>query len=832
MKAGPLIEELRHSRDFQDQICHVERLPRRPAETAELNTPLPEVLRTALQAQGIRKLYRHQAEAIEHARAGRSTVIVTSTASGKTLCYLLPMMEACLQDPSATALLIYPTKALAQDQLRVIQKYGALDPALNFLSGTYDGDTPAEMRRRLRQEARFVLTNPDMLHQGILPNHHLWDHFFHRLRFVVVDEIHSYRGVFGSNVANLFRRLNRIAAFHGSCPVFISSSATIANPGEHASRLTERATELVDRDGSPRGEKRFVLWNPPLIDLGMAERRSPITDAHRLMVKLVQDRVQSIAFTRTRLGAEVIARYCQESLQRFGPALARSVCAYRSGYLPEERRAIERRLAEGDLLGVASTNALELGIDIGSLDAGILVGYPGSIASTWQQAGRAGRGKEDSVVFLIAQNSPIDQFLMKHRDYLFEHSPEHAIIDPDNPHLVLNHLRCALRELPLEPGEIGIFGPFTAALLALLQDSSRAARSQERWYSSEDGFPAAEFSLRQSDPVTYTIMDVTDKQQKVIGTMDQTSAYSQVHDHAVYLHAGETYFVQRLDTDKKIAFVERQGVDYYTQAVAESLIRIDETEESAHWRKSVKSFGAVTVHNLVTMFKKIKFHTRESLGYENLQLPRETLETIAFWLLPAAAAMDRCRQFGLTPLEGMVGISNLLLEVAPLFVMGDPQDLGAVVEASNLGSPTLFFYDKFVGGVGYSEKVYQLLEEILQACLAIVKECACQAGCPSCVGTLHPGSVQQPGLCEEPRDRIPSKEATLVLLHELLEIPGYRPRRPEEPSESPAESAASLHPTVCQQKLPPLLEGRLRRRIRKTDKAGPEGAGERRKEEP
>ncbi len=813
MKAHQLIEELRNSQDFQDQICHVELLPRREAETGELSYPLPPILENALQRQGIYKLYSHQAEAVDQARQGKSVVAVTSTASGKTLCYMLPMLETALTRRGSTALLLYPTKALAQDQLRSLQKYGMIEPALNFLSGTYDGDTPSEMRRRLRQEASFILSNPDMLHQGILPNHSLWDRFFQGLRFVVVDEIHTYRGVFGSNVANLFRRLNRICAFYGSRPVYICSSATIANPVELAERLTGRAMQLVDQDGSPRGEKKFVLWNPPCIDLGLAERRSPLTEAHRLLVKLIRDKVQSIAFTRTRLGAEVVARYCQESLRRYGPALANAVRAYRSGYLPVERRAIERRLAEGDLLAVVSTNALELGIDIGGMDAGILVGYPGSIASTWQQAGRAGRGREDSIVFLIAQNSPIDQFLMKHHGYLFQRNPENAIIDPDNPHLVLGHLRCALRELPLESAEWSLFGPFTEALLQLLQESGRARQANGRWHAVEERFPAAEFSLRQGDPVTYTIMDTTNGQNRVIGAIDQTSAYSQMHDHAVYLHTGETYFVQRLDTEKKIAFVESQDLDYYTQSVAESLIRIDETEETRHWKKAAKSYGPVTVTNLVTMFKKIKFHTRESIGYENLQLPTQTLETIAFWMVPEPAVMGRARQFGLTPMEGLVGISNLMLEVMPLFVMSDIQDMGAVVESSNLGQPTLFVYDKFVGGVGYAEKVYCLLPEILQACLEIARECPCRTGCPSCVGTLHPGSVHQPGLREEPRDRIPSKEAALVMLHELLEIPGYQPRRPEEIA--PPSSVKEALVAVPQERLSPILESRLRNRLRK-----------------
>lgn len=814
MKVDQFLRELRSLDEFREQIRHVHRLPRREARFAKLDPALPQTLLAALEMQGIRALYTHQADAIRRAREGQSVVVATSTASGKTLCYLLPILELALDHPASTALLLYPTKALAQDQLRVFQKLGSVEPTLDFLAGTYDGDTPAEMRRRLRNEASFILTNPDMLHQGILPNHHRWARFFKNLRYVVVDEIHTYRGVFGSNVANVFRRLNRICEFHGTRPQFICSSATIANPAELASRLTGADVQLVDQDGSPCGEKKFVLWNPPFLDLLSAERRSPLTDAHHLMVKLVKERTQSIAFTRTRLGAEVISRYCQETLQRYGPSLANAVTAYRSGYLPEERRRIEKRLAEGDLLGVASTNALELGIDIGGMDASLLVGYPGSIASTWQQAGRAGRGREDSVVFLIAQNSPIDQFLMNHSDYLFSRSPENAIVDPDNPHLALGHLRCALRELPLRSNEGQIFGPFTEAMLHLLAESGRARYAAGKWFAAKETFPAAEINLRNVDSVIYTIMESAVGGNRVIGTIDETSAYSQVHDHAVYLHGGETYFTSKLDLDKKIAYVERKDLDYYTQAVSENLIRIDSTEETKAWRRSSLSRGDVTVTTLVTMFKKIKFHSRDSLGYENLSLPPQTLETAALWLVPGVSILGKASQYGLTPMEGLLGISNLMLEVIPLFVMADVQDVGAVVEASNLGQPTVFIFDKYVGGVGYAEKAYELIEEIMQACLQIVKECPCQMGCPSCVGSAHPASVQRGGDAET-RDRIPSKEAALVLLHEVLEIPGYVPRLAQmtQATGESVPAVAEVAP-IPQKKLPMNLEQKLRRRLK------------------
>ncbi|MDP6779907.1 MAG: DEAD/DEAH box helicase, partial [Candidatus Latescibacteria bacterium] len=448
------LSQIQNTRDYGGQIVHVEVIPPREACFAEVEGGIHPALSDALRHQGIDRLYTHQAEALAALRRGEHVTVVTSTASGKTLCYQIPTLEALLQDPEATALYFFPTKALAQDQARGLSRFGEISPSLRFDLGTYDGDTPPDLRRKLRDEGRVILTNPDMLHQGVLPNNARWARFFQNLRYVVIDEVHAYRGVFGSQVANVIRRLSRVCAHYGANPQLICCSATIANPKELAVSLTGREMTLVDSDGSPRGARRFVFWNPPYLEGSTSDRRSPNTEARRLMTELIQDRVQTIAFVRARTTAEVIYRYCQEDLARIGPKLAQAIRAYRGGYLPTERREIERMLFEGDLLGVVSTNALELGIDIGGLDASLIVGYPGTVASMWQQAGRAGRKADESLVVFIGQNAPIDQFLMREPKYFFGQSPEHATIDPDNPHVAVGQLRCALHELPVR-GEEG-----------------------------------------------------------------------------------------------------------------------------------------------------------------------------------------------------------------------------------------------------------------------------------------------------------------------------------------------------------------------------------------
>ncbi len=776
MDAADFLAQLKRQSFFAGQIVHVRELAERPPVFGELAAGLHPGVAAALGELGIHQLYAHQVAAIEHLRGGRSVVVVTGTASGKTLCYTVPLLETLLAEPSATALCLFPTKALTQDQLRGLSRFTGAALGQGFLAGAYDGDTPAELRRKLRDHANVILTNPDMLHQGLLPQHARWNRFFSRLRYVVLDEVHAYRGVFGSHLANVMRRLARICRHYGATPQFVCCSATIANPREHAARLTGTPLELVDNDGAPRGRKHFVMWNPPPLTTAAAgspgdwrvggDRRSPVGEAVALMAALVQEGIQTIAFVRTRLAAELIFKDVRDRLRPVSRKLAESVSAYRGGYLPEERRELERRLASRELLGVASTNALELGIDIGSLDVCLLVGYPGTIASLWQQSGRAGRGREDAVVFLLAQNAPMDQYLMAHNDYLFARSPEQAVVDPDNPHIVVGHLKCAAHELPLTQADADLFGPYARAILELLEEEKTVKRLDDRWYWASSDYPAAGVSLRNIAGPVYTIQDSA-AGERVIGTLDEVSALAQLHSHAVYLHGAETYFVNQLDIEQKIAFVERRDLDYYTQSVQTAQIQLDEREREEPWRGGVLGYGDVTVTTSIPMFKKIRFHSRDSLGYEKLELPPQLLETVAMWFAPPAEWALELQKEGLLIGEALIGLANVLIEVAPLYVMCDGQDIGVVVDAHNLGREALFVHDRHPGGLGYARRCLEQFEPIVLASAEVVRRCSCPDGCPSCVGSALPAAALS-DLDSAVRGRIPNKAATRSLLAKLL----------------------------------------------------------------
>ena len=784
MDTASLLQHILRRRDYGGQMVRVHNLPERKAEYGSLPDSTVDVrVSAALEAMGISGLYCHQVEAVSKICGGSNVVIVTGTASGRTLCYNIPVVDALVRDPLATALFVYPTKALAQDQLRAINRFREANSAIRFLAGAYDGDTPQTERRRLRDKGSVILTNPDMLHQGILPQHARWNRFFAHLRYAVLDEVHSYRGVFGSHLANVVRRLRRICRHYGSSPQFVCCSATIGNPREHAERIIGASMELVENDSSPRGPKSFVFWNPPMLASKQAssdiqaraggERRSPLWEAVELMTTLVSERVQTIAFTRTRLMTELILHHSREYLAAISQKLAKSVEAYRGGYLPEERREIERRLAGGEVLGVASTNALELGIDIGSLDASILVGYPGTIASTWQQAGRAGRGHEDSLVFFVADNSPIDQYLMAHGDYLFARSPEQAVVDPDNPHIAIGHLKSAAHELPLSDEEADAFGDCAEPVLELLAEEGLVKHINGFWYWASSEYPAAQVNLRNIAGPVYTIQD-SSQGNRVIGTMDEVSALSQLHTHAVYLHGAETYFVEALDFDKKIAFVTRRDLDYYTQSIQVSKIRIDEAEDERTWRGCTLGFGDVTVTTTIPMFKKIKFHARDSLGFERLEMPPQTLETVSLWLAPPGSAVEAVRALRHTEgedtvfAEGLVGIANALVECAPLYVMCDVLDVGVVVDSSNLQQDALFLYDRYPGGMGYAQRCVDSIEELMRAVYSVVSACGCDDGCPSCVESAVPPFAMT-DLDSGARGRIPNKKAALTILRTILE---------------------------------------------------------------
>ncbi len=764
------------TKSYKEQIVNLRRLEGREAEFGSLRDPLSPEVASALKRLKIDRLYLHQTTVIDLVREGKSVAVVTGTASGKTLCYTIPVVEEIVRAPVSTMLFLYPTKALAQDQLRAVERFAEYVSSISIFAGTYDGDTPSTLRRKLRDKGNIVLTNPDMLHQGILPTHARWARFFTNLKYVVIDEIHAYRGVFGSHLANVIRRLKRVCAHHGSSPQFICSSATIANPGEHAERICGGKVALVNRDGAPRGPRTVALWNPPQLDavtlspVGERQmggnRKSALGEAVDLMTSLVKQGIQTIAFVRTRLAAELILRSCRDRLEKTSRRLSQSVCAYRGGYLAEERREIERKLASREILGVASTNALELGIDIGSLDACILVGYPGTIASFHQQSGRAGRTAGESLVFLVAKNAPVDQYLMNHTEYLFEQSPEHAVVDPDNPHIVVGHLRCAAYELPLTLQDVDLFGEFASAVLELLEEDGDLRRIRERWYYAQNSGPAADVNLRNIAGPVYTIQEGHD-QARVIGTIDELSALAQLHDHAVYLHGADTYFVEKLDIEMKTAIVKRMELDYYTQSIQNSQIRIDETENEETWHDSLLGYGDVTVTTTIPMFKKVRFHSRDSLGFEKLELPPQSMETVAVWFAPPEDVVAEMMREGLLVGDALVGVANVLLEVAPLYIMCDPQDIGTVIDSSSLGRNALFLHDKYPGGMGYSRRAMDFFEELMNAAADIVRECSCPDGCPSCVGSAVPASAtgEQAGGV---RGRIPDKKATRFLLDRVL----------------------------------------------------------------
>jgi DEAD/DEAH box helicase domain-containing protein len=799
------------SKYYQGQIVHAETIPARDAKYAPVTPAPPPRLQRIIEKEGIKKLYTHQADAVERVRSGAHVVVVTGTASGKTLCYNLPVLERIIEDEDACALYLYPTKALAQDQLRTLNRHKTIDTELPLRTGTYDGDTPPSTRRKLKNEANVLLTNPDMLHSGILPNHGMWARFFARLRYIVIDEIHAYRGVFGSNVCHVLRRLNRICAHYGANPIYICCSATIRNPLQLAEKITGQSMVLVDNDGSPRGEKTFVFWNPPLLEQNVMERKSSNIEAARLLSDVVQGGNQAIAFVRARVVSEVITKYVKEILSREAPSLAGSVKAYRGGYLPEDRRQIERELFGGDLKAVVSTNALELGIDIGALECAILVGYPGSIASTWQQAGRAGRGSDASLAFLIPQDSPIDQYMVQHPDYFYGRTPESAVVDPHNPHIVLSHLRSAAFELPVGPGDWDGFGEYCGSILKILEEDGQVRRKKDKYYWCGGSYPAADVPLRNIGDDVYTIIE-RGEENRVIGTIDEASAYMQVHPGAIYLHNEETYFVHALDIDKKIAYVEKEDTDYYSQSITEVKIKIEEKELEKKWLESQVYWGDLSVTSVTFMFKKIKFGSRDSLGFGALDLPATTLLTTGMWLLPHEEAYVYVRKSGRIPREGLLGISNVIKEVIPIFAMCDTMDIGATVDSSAANAPGVYVYDRYPGGLGFALKSYELLQEIMEASLDLIDQCPCDGGCPSCVGSpLPPFSQLDPDV--NVRGLIPDKEAAKSILHALLNKDPFLPSKREANGSAPF--VEEEQPLPESKPLPGPLEKKLRERVGK-----------------
>lgn len=707
--------------------------PAREPAYGEWPAALDPRLAEVLARRGVQRLYSHQAEAIDHVLAGRNVTVVTPTASGKTLCYNLPVVNAVLADPSARALYLFPTKALSQDQVSelhdLVTQLGA-----DIKTFTYDGDTSPSARQAIRQAGHIVVTNPDMLHNGILPHHTKWVKLFENLRYVVIDEVHQYRGVFGSHVANVLRRLRRICQFYGADPVFICCSATIANPKELAERLVGEEMALVDRNGAPGGERHFICYNPPVVNKELGIRRSSLLEGKRWATELLKNGISTIVFARSRVAVEVLLMYLQEALGREG---GKQVRGYRGGYLPLERRAIEQGLRNGSVRGVVATNALELGIDIGALDAAVLVGYPGSVASTWQQAGRAGRRQGVSLSVFVASSSPLDQYLITHPEYFFGRPPEHGWVNPDNLPILISHLKCAAFELPFADGEqFGV--ETTGEILEFLGEEQILHHTGGRWYWTQENFPAEDISLRAAGRENFVIINTTrGGEPQVIGEVDRFSAPMLIHEQAIYLHGGQQYQIERLDWENRKAYARRVEVDYYTDAHLAVNLKVLGVEREERLESGYRTWGEVQVNALVTMFKKIKLHTHENLGCGEVHLPEEEMHTTSFWLSFPPEVEQRFRT---DELQGaLAGLANVLHQVAPLYLLSDPHDLRVACQVKSPFNerPTIFLYDSYPGGVGLSQKLFANCRDLLRSARELISGCGCGGGCPSCVGPVE-----------------------------------------------------------------------------------------------
>jgi DEAD/DEAH box helicase domain-containing protein len=847
MSLDRLITRWKTDPTIATNIAAWKRIPAQPAILVKIPAGLNEDLVSALHQQGITELYSHQAEAFEQVSAGKSIAIVTSTASGKTLAFNLPVLNELITSHDATAFYIYPTKALAQDQLdelATIQKSRSLQNYPPLRAAVYDGDTPTGARSAIRKQSRVILTNPDMLHTGILPHHTAWADFMRGLRYVVIDEMHAYRGVFGSHVANVIRRLKRIARFYGAEPRFILASATIQNPSDLAEKLTEEQVVILDKDGSGKGEKNFLIYNPPLVDEELGIRRSLLQESVRLTEDLLAYNLQTVVFGRARRSIELALTYLRsqtaDNPSNLVPTGEDTIRGYRSGYLPSQRREIERGLRSGEIRIVVATNALELGIDIGDLEAAILAGYPGTIASTWQQAGRAGRGINPGLSVLVVSANPLDQYLARNPDYFFSRSPEQALINPDNLLILLGHIRCAAFELPFKTGEN--FGKIEPSVLKDLLDFLKTEgvlhQSGERYFWMSEAYPAQGISLRNAAQDAIVLQAELEGNSRIIGTVDAPSASWMVHPGAVYLHEGQMYLVESLDLENKHARLTAFNGDYYTEPSRDTNVQVIEEVTQSPETGCLKAYGELLVTSKTIGFKRRRWYTSEMLGFGEVELPPHELYTTGYWIRIDEVTVEKlnseglwnnfpnqygpgwpslreqvrkrdqyiCQVCGQTEAgrghdvhhiipfrsfatsneanqlsnlitlcpschrkaetavrmrSSLAGLAYAMANLAPLFLMCDPRDLGmhydpqSVFSGQEADYPGLVLYDQVPAGIGLSERIYEIHTELLQKTLELINTCPCPDGCPSCVG---PGGENGTG----------GKEETLALLKALV----------------------------------------------------------------
>ncbi|MBM3241621.1 DEAD/DEAH box helicase [Candidatus Poribacteria bacterium] len=765
MNVEAFLNEIRNDPNYAEQIVYVHEAPAREAIYAEIDRN--RVFgKNSVSGSNIERLYCHQAEAICLASEGKDVLVATGAASGKTLCYTLPIIEKLQADPQAKALLLFPTKALCQDQFKNFSALLETAGLSDRLAGVFDGDTPSSRRRKLRDKASVVFSNPDMVHASLMSQHSRWAEFLGQLKILVLDELHVYSGIFGSNMALLLRCFFRICKHYGSNPQIIACSATIANPKELSEKLTGRTLHLVDNDGSPRGKKTYVLWNPPRIRAtNWRSRLSANVEAHELMAKLIEKEVPTITFSKAKMTAEMIHRYVCEKLQKIAPNLVSKVTPYRGGYLPEDRREIEKRLFNGELMGVSTTPALELGIDVGSLEGCIIVGYPGTRASFFQQSGRAGRKERDSIAFLIGLDTSVNQYIMTHPEYIFEKPIEQAVIDPDNPFVVTQHLRCATHEMALSEEEVNEFGPYAETVLKVLEANLKVKQINGYWYYSASETPQHEVSLRGYADANVIIEEVDTG--KVLGEVNKFDSEPILHPEAIYMHLGDTYRVLELDLEKNIARVKREEVDYYTQPLGGTDIHhIDNRLREKDFGTGKAYWGEVTAYFNTGGYEKIHFYSLDAISRHGVNLPTMVLETMAFWIVPPEDLMEEVRRAGLDVYSGLRGIGYATRMLLPLFMTCDTLDFSHTIGSVNSPWNAIFVYERYPHGLGFTEKAYERLYQIMPMVLDNIKKCPCQDGCPCCVG--KPLRQFTTWNVERGEASIPNKAAATMILEGLL----------------------------------------------------------------
>lgn len=757
-----VLAKLKANTDFNRNVTIWKELPPLAAAFAPFPDFISQPLREVLVEQGITALYTHQCEALERSAAGENIVIVTPTASGKTLCYNLPTFQSILENNTARALYLFPTKALAHDQLNeagILARNLTKKTGVTIKINAYDGDTPISARTTIRKEANIVISNPDMLHSAILPHHTKWHALFTNLKFVVIDELHTYRGVFGSHFSNVIQRLLRICRFYQSAPLFILCSATVANPQEHAQNILRLPTTLIANSGAPRPAKTFIFYNPPIVDYNLGIRQSALAPTRKIAAALVNSGIQTIVFATSRLNVEVLTKYLRDHFSPNGEE--GKIAGYRGGYLPAVRREIEAGIRFKKIMGVVSTNALELGIDIGDLDACIICGYPGSIASSWQQAGRAGRKKSQSLAIMIARANPLDQFIIENPDYFFASSPEHCRINPANVLILLSHIKCAAFELPFTDGEL--FGDNDIGeILEFLSERGVLHREKGMWHWSADYYPAEDINLRCLSSNNVLVIDTSNESvQRSLALVDWTSALSSVHDGAIYICEGQSYFIEHLDTASLKAYARKVDVDYFTEAISQKTIRVENRSDVRYAINTLIERGEVLVSERVIGYKKLRFYTMENLGYGELDLPSLEMRTTAYWFTIAVSALSRMPFSQGEIISGLCGIAYALRHMAAVMLMSEISDIDVVIgdingewfirqgragkvvllndsDGETLNredmEPTIFLFDSYPEGIGLSDSLFHNHWELLKRAKKVIENCACKHGCPACVG--------------------------------------------------------------------------------------------------